>query len=128
MRRFDLKSVCQTSSVLVTVEDPPGRNVSLEFISFVHVIAQQRPPIQFNTVAFYHNTCTHSTLAHPLTSMLVVFAKAPTGWMWSYRMMTPTITRRQKRTVSSSSNREEYSLPSNESKRRRNRFTQANRS
>jgi len=36
-----------------------------------------------------------------LTSIGDVLAKAPMGWTWSYRMMTPTITRKQNITVSS---------------------------
>ena len=52
------------------------------------------------------------TPSHPhiLTSMAAFFAKAPTGCTWSYKMMTPTITLRQKRAVSSFSNLDEYSL------------------
>lgn len=45
-----------------------------------------------------------------LTSIFDVLAKAPTGCTWSYRMMTPTMTRRQKDTVSSFVNRLLYSL------------------
>ena len=45
-----------------------------------------------------------------LTSIAAFKAKAPTGWTWSYSMMTPTITLRQNSWVSSLLNRELYSL------------------
>lgn len=44
------------------------------------------------------------------TSMLDVLTKAPAGWTWSYRMMTPTITRKQNSTASSLVKRLRYSL------------------
>ena len=94
-----------------------------------HTHTHHTPHARMHTHAHSLHTCTRShrlvhVHTHTLTSMLVVFAKAPTGWMWSYKMMTPTMTRRQKRVVSASSNREEYSLHPKGSKwRTQNRFT-----
>ena len=45
-----------------------------------------------------------------LTSILEDLLKAPLGWTWSYRIMTPTITLMQNKSVSSLLKRLEYSL------------------
>ena len=45
-----------------------------------------------------------------LTSIPELFAKAPTGWTWSYKIITPTITRKQNNLVCSLSNLTQYSL------------------
>lgn len=59
----------------------------------VYLRAFSRPSVLVDGWSF-------STLIQPFISILEVFANAPTGCTWSYRMITPTITRIQNRSVS----------------------------
>lgn len=52
----------------------------------------------------------HRCMSACLTSILEDLLKAPLGWTWSYRMMTPTMTLMQNKSVSSLLKRLEYSL------------------
>ena len=52
-----------------------------------------------------------------LTSILEDLLKAPLGWTWSYRMMTPTMTLMQNKSVSSLLKRLEYSLEKQKSEK-----------
>ena len=72
---------------------------SLTFVPGPHTASHSSPS----------HTASYSS-PHTLTSMAAFFAKAPTGWRWSYKMITPTITLRQNTAVSSLSNQDEYSL------------------
>lgn len=55
----------------------------------------------FSSPSTLSGACSFKTFMQPFISILDVLQKAPTGWTWSYRMITPTMTLMQNISVSS---------------------------
>lgn len=54
----------------------------------------------FRRPSTFISRCSLSNFIEPFISIPEVFTKAPAGCTWSYRIMTPTITRKQNNLVS----------------------------